>query len=181
MLRLCSQSTSRAAILTSTEIDFIQSPVDFDEDSIIAKDAKSFVYKATLGKYERALELFDYKTTPILVADSVVTSKGLILRKARCKEEARNILMSQSGVTTSIVTCMIYQSSAKKIVDISSTDYLFNPFDVDDLERYLDSGKWRGKAGGCMVEGFCKKYIKKVIGYESSAMGLNVEVLKAFI
>ncbi|MCK4442199.1 MAG: Maf family protein, partial [Sulfurovaceae bacterium] len=41
----------------------------------------------------------------------------------------------------------------------------------------LDSGLWDGKAGGCMVEGFCKKYIQKVEGYESTAMGLQVERL----
>ncbi len=29
-----------------------------------------------------------------------------------------------------------------------------------------------------MVEGFCKSYIKNVIGYESTAMGLCVEKLK---
>lgn len=28
-----------------------------------------------------------------------------------------------------------------------------------------------------MVEGFCKKYIKNVLGYESTAMGLCIEEL----
>ena len=50
-----------------------------------------------------------------------------------------------------------------------------------DLERYLESGLWQGKAGGCMVEGFCKKYIKSVDGYESTAMGLQVESLLPWI
>ena len=68
-----------------------------------------------------------------------------------------------------------------ELLDISSTDYLFNDFNMDDLERYLDSGEWRGKAGACMVEGFCKPYIKEVKGIESCAMGLSVEVLKPFL
>ena len=51
----------------------------------------------------------------------------------------------------------------------------------DDLERYLDSGEWQGKAGACMVESFCRRYIKEVRGYESTAMGLSVEVLKPFL
>jgi septum formation protein len=58
---------------------------------------------------------------------------------------------------------------------------LFDTFDTQDLERYLESGEWRGKAGACMVEGFCKPYIKEVKGYESTAMGLSVEVLQAFL
>jgi septum formation protein len=76
---------------------------------------------------------------------------------------------------------MIYRSSKLEIIDLSSTDYIFSEFNSEDLEHYLDSGEWRGKAGGCMVEGFCKPYIKEVKGYESCAMGLSVEILKAYI
>jgi len=89
--------------------------------------------------------------------------------------------MTQSGNITSIITCMIYHSKKQKIVDISQTDYIFSEFDETHLQNYLDSGEWRGKAGACMVEGFCKSYIKEVRGFESTAMGLNVEVLKAFL
>ena len=76
---------------------------------------------------------------------------------------------------------MIYQSPQKKIIDISQTDYVFDNFNQDALDAYLDSGEWRGKAGACMVEGFCKSYIKEVRGFESTAMGLSVEVLEAFM
>jgi septum formation protein len=88
--------------------------------------------------------------------------------------------MTQSGNITSIITCMIYHSKNKKIIDISQTDYIFDDFDQDDLDAYLASGEWRGKAGACMVEGFCKSYIKEVRGFESTAMGLCVEVLETF-
>jgi len=181
MLRLCSGSSTRAKILKDSDIEFIQSSVDFNEEQIVAPSAKNFVYQATLGKYEEAIKRYNYKEMPILVADTVVTAHNQILRKARCKDDALNILMSQSGSKTSIITCMIYQSSQMKLIDISSTDYIFNEFDEDDLQIYLNSQEWRGKAGACMVEGFCKKYIREVIGYESCAMGLSVEVLKAYM
>jgi len=181
MIRLCSGSVTRAELLTNAGIKFIQESVDFDEDSIIASSPKNFVYQATIGKYEANLKAFGYDDYPLLVADTVVTSQGQILRKARCEDDARNILMTQSGNITSIVTCMIYQSKDKKIIDISSTDYIFSKFDLDDLDAYMLSGEWRGKAGACMVEGFCKKYIQEVRGNESTAMGLNTELLKAFL
>jgi len=38
-----------------------------------------------------------------------------------------------------------------------------------------------GKAGACMVEGFCKKYIVKSEGLESCAMGLSVEKILPFL
>ena len=181
MLRLCSASESRALILQNAGLEFIQSPVGYDEEQIVANSPKNFVYQATMGKYQEALKAFDFNKIPLLVADTVVTAHNQILRKARCIDDARNILMSQSGSKTSIVTCMIYRSSKLELIDLSSTDYIFSDFDLDDLEKYLDSGEWRGKAGACMVEGFCKPYIKEVKGYESCAMGLSVETLKAYI
>jgi len=181
MLRLASSSQTRALLLSEAKIEFIQENVDFDEDKIMATSPKNFVYLATLGKYEANLKAFGFKDYPLLVADTVVTAKNQILRKAKCVDDARNILMTQSGGITSIITCMIYQSNEKKLIDISQTDYLFEKFDLDDLDKYLQSRDWRGKAGACMVEGFCKSYIKEVRGFESTAMGLNTQVLKRFI
>ena len=181
MIRLASSSVTRAKLLEDAGIKFIQESVDFDEDSIVTSSPKNFVYLATLGKYEANLKAFGFSDYPLLVADTVVTAKNQILRKAKCVDDARNILMTQSGNITSIITCMIYQSTTKKIIDISQTDYIFDDFDLDDLDRYLDSGEWRGKAGACMVEGFCKPYIKEVRGFESTAMGLNTELLKRFL
>jgi len=181
MIRLCSGSITRAELLKSADIEFIQESVDFDEDSIKASSPKNFVYQATIGKYEANLKAFGCDDYPLLVADTVVTAKNQILRKAKCKDDARNILMTQSGDITSIITCMIYESNEKKLIDISQTDYIFESFDLDDLDSYLESGEYRGKAGACMVEGFCKKYIKEVRGFESTAMGLNTEILKRFL
>lgn len=181
LIRLCSSSQTRAMLLEEAKIDFIQESVEFDEECVVASSPKNFVYQATLGKYEANLKAFGYEEYPLLVADTVVTSQGHILRKARCEDDARNILMTQSGNITSIITCMIYHAKEKKIIDISQTDYIFDDFNQNDLEKYLESGEWRGKAGACMVEGFCKPYIKDVKGYESTAMGLCVEVLKSFI
>lgn len=181
MIRLASGSVTRAELLKNIGTNFIQESVNFDEDIIVANSPKNFVYQATLGKYEVNLKAFGYEDYPLLVADTVVSANTQILRKAKNVDEARGILMAQSGSITSIITCMIYQSSKLKLIDISSTHYLFKEFDFDDLNNFLESGEWRGKAGACMVEGFCKKYIKEVRGNESTAMGLNTEILKRFI
>lgn len=181
MIRLCSGSETRSQLLKAAGIVFMQESVDFDEDSIVATSPKNFVYQATLGKYQGNLKAFGYQDYPLLVADTVVTSQNKILRKAKSIDDARNILMTQSGNITSIITCMVYQTPHKKLIDISQTDYLFNDFNQDALQEYLDSGEWRGKAGACMVEGFCKSYINEVRGYESTAMGLNTDILKIWL
>lgn len=181
MIRLASKSPTRAKILKDAGIEFVQESIGFDEDDIVASDPKNFVYLATLGKYEVNYRAFGKDEYPLLVADTVVSVDGKIIRKAYTRDEARKLLLTQSGSKVSIITSMIYHSKDKKIVDISQTDYLFDKFDLDDLENYIQSKEWMGKAGACMVEGFCKKYIKSVKGEEGTAMGLNIKLLSSFI
>jgi septum formation protein len=181
LLRLGSNSITRAKILKENNIDFIQNGGDFDEDSVKTLNPKSFVYEATLGKYNELFKKYGYEDMPLLVADSVVTTNGLLLRKAKDEDDARKMLELQSGSKTSVITCMIYHSKEKKVIDLSITTYEFETFDKNHMEEYINSGECYGKAGAIMVEGFCKPYIKNVIGYESTAMGLCVEKLKLYL
>jgi len=177
MIHLASNSISRAKLLKKFGIDFIQKAPKYDEEQITTKIAKDFVYQASLGKLKKAIEEFGLEN-PLLTADSVVATKdGKILRKPKNIEDAKKILELQSGSEISIVSAMHYKTKEFYLSDVLATYYKFAPFDLKDLRDYLESGEWRGKAGGCMVEGFCKKYILEVNGYESTAMGLQVEVL----
>ena len=181
MIRLGSNSPTRALILKNFKIDFIQNGGTFDEDSILTTNPKSFCYEATKGKFDELYKKFGIDDMPLLVADSVVTCQGRLLRKAKDLNDAKNMLELQSGNKTSVITCMIYKSKTKEIIDISITTYEFLSFDKKHMSEYLASGECFGKAGAIMVEGFCKPYIKSVKGYESTAMGLCVEKLRAFI
>ena len=181
MIRLGSNSPTRALILKNFKIDFIQNGGDFDEDSILTTNPKSFCYEATKGKFDELYKKFGIDDMPLLVADSVVTCEGKLLRKAKDLTDAKNMLELQSGNKTSVITCMIYKSKEKEIIDISVTTYEFSTFNKDHMQEYLNSGECFGKAGAIMVEGFCKPYIKNVIGYESTAMGLCAEKLKQFM
>lgn len=181
MLRLGSNSPTRALILKNFGIDFIQNGGDFDEDSVKTTNPKSFCYEATKGKFNELYNKYGIEDMPLLVADSVVTCEGKLLRKAKDLNDAKTMLELQSENITSVITCMIYKSKVKEIIDISVTTYEFKKFDKNHMDEYLSSGECFGKAGAIMVEGFCKPYIKKVVGYESTAMGLCAEKLKMFI
>lgn len=181
MIRLGSNSATRALLLNNFKIDFIQNGGSFDEESITTTNPKSFVYEATRGKYHELFNQYGVDDMPLLVADSVVTAQGELLRKAKDENDARRMLELQSGNETSVITCMIYKSKTKELIDISITTYKFDPFNESHMNEYINSGECFGKAGAIMVEGFCKPYIKEVIGYESTAMGLCVEKLIPYL
>ena len=76
MIRLGSNSTTRAMLLKQHNIDFIQQGGDFDEEQITTKDPREFVKLATKGKFDELFEKFNCKDMPLLVADTVVTSNS---------------------------------------------------------------------------------------------------------
>lgn len=180
MLYLVSSSVTRAKILQEFGVEFSQVACGFDEEQITASTPREFVYKATTGKLEWAKKEYGLDT-PLLCADTVVTASGEILRKPKDVNDARDILLKQSGKSVGILTCTAYASNTLTFIDLSITEYFFKEFDKKALDSYLASNEWDGKAGGCMVEGFCKDYIVSQTGLESCAMGLTIEKLLAFI
>ncbi|MFK5974909.1 MAG: septum formation inhibitor Maf [Sulfurovum sp.] len=181
MICLCSTSTSRALILNNFGIEFVQKSTNYDEEQITTPVAREFVYIASRGKLESAIKEFGLDI-PLLCADTVIATKdGQILRKPKSIEDARAILNIQSGSQISIITSVHLKTKIMEFSNISTTDYHFNTFNQEDLENYLSGGEWEGKAGGCMVEGFCQKYIKSVDGLESNAMGLQIEKILGWL
>ena len=179
MLILCSSSVTRANLLKKAGIEFIQKKCEFDEESIKSTDPYKFAISASYGKFKECLKCFLLQN--IVTADTVVSDGKKILRKAKDKNDAKKILLSQSGKEIKIITAMWVRFNMRIFGRVDETIYEFSEFDKNDLEAYLNSNEWQGKAGACMVEGFCKKYIKSVKGYESTAMGLCVEELLKII
>jgi len=164
-------------LLDNFGIEYIQQSPDYDEEQITTTDAKEFVYIASKGKLKASIEEFGMEL-PLLCADTVIaSSQGEILRKAKDPDDARRILNIQSGSQICIISSLHYQTKEYLFSNISTTTYQFAPFETEDMEEYIESELWKGKAGACMVEGFCKKYILDVKGLESNAMGLQVEKL----
>ena len=179
MFILCSSSKTRALLLKKAGIEFVQKNCFFDEETIKATNPYEFVVLASFGKFKECKKCFGNEN--IIAADTVVSDGEQILRKAEDEKKAREILLAQSGKKIRIITSMWVQFKGRIFSRVDETVYEFKEFDEKDLENYLKSGEWRGKAGACMVEGFCKKYIKNVKGYESTAMGLCVEELLKII
>ena len=138
---LGSSSLTRAQLLQKFGIPFTQRECGFDEEQLRISEPAHFVYHATKGKMQSYLESYDLEL-PVLCADTVVTANGEILRKAKDKEDARRILEKQSGNKVSILTCMMYKSSEYELIDLSSTEYLFLPFDSSELDAYLEGDEW---------------------------------------
>ena len=48
----------------------------------------------------------------------------------------------------------------------------FKRLSEEDIEAYLASGEWRGKAGGYAAQGIAGSFIVKIVGSYSNVVGL---------
>ncbi|MCA8967182.1 MAG: Maf family protein, partial [Planctomycetes bacterium] len=50
-----------------------------------------------------------------------------------------------------------------------------------ELERYLDSGQWRGKAGGYGIQDDAQAFLTLVDGAFDTVVGLHVDAVRALL
>ena len=181
MIILASSSVTRAKVLQDHGVKFEQVFFDYDEGGV-DKNLPPHVYvqKIVAAKKEQFLKA-NSGVKNVVFADSVVVCDDKILGKAKDEKEAFKMLKMQSENTARIVTAMIFLGEKFELFNVSFAEYKFAKFDEADLQNYLSGDLWRGKAGAMTIENFNKKYILSQNGETSTAMGLNVKILKAFL
>src|SRR5690606_8455685 len=109
----------------------------------------------------------------ILAADTVVAVGRRILPKAEMLDDASNCLKLLSGRSHRVYTgvCLVTPSGKvrQKLVE---TKVRFKRLSRDEIEAYLASGEWRGKAGGYAVQGLAGAFVVKLVGSYTNVVGL---------
>lgn len=189
MVFLASSSASRALLLEQNGIAYEQIPFSYDESAICAIKTAARSYsqavvelKVKQFKAHFGLQLGQFlERGAIVFADSSVICKGQILGKAKDESHARAMLELQSGAKASVYSAMSVLSKDFTLPALSVASYDFAPYPKSEIDKYIASGEWQGKAGAMMIEGFSGRYILAQHGDISTAMGLDVPLLKAFL
>lgn len=183
MLVLASNSISRANLLKTAKIDFRQ--VSFDYDENLDKNILPFLYvqKIVLEKERQFLSALtkDFQNQSLLFADSIVCVDEKILTKARDKKEAYEMLALQNGKYASILSAFLLVKPEKRVFSLSKTTLYFKNFDENALKDYVENDLYKGKAGCIMCEGFHQNFITQQVGNLSTALGLDIQTLKAYL
>lgn len=77
--------------------------------------------------------------------------------------------------------CVIDTYSGKIKCTVDTTRITFRKFSDNELERYLDSGQWKGKAGGYAIQGRAKSFVEKIEGDITNVVGLPMKLLKRIL
>ena len=175
---LASGSPRRLALINQAGIEpDALKPVDIDETPRRGELPRAYANRLSHAKAAAALEAVklddELRGAFILAADTAVAVGRRILPKAELLDEASQCLRLLSGrnhrVYTAISVVTPREAFRHRLVE---TRVRFKRLSAEDIEAYLASGEWRGKAGGYAVQGIAGTFVVKLVGSYSNVVGL---------
>jgi septum formation protein len=177
-LVLASGSPRRLTLLNQAglEPDTLE-PVEIDESPERGELPRTLAVRLAREKAEASMVRVrnkpDIKDAYVLSADTVVAVGRRILPKPEVLDEAAACLRLLSGRTHRVYTgvCLVTPRDALR-TRLVETRVRFKRLSNEDLESYLASGEWRGKAGGYAIQGLAGSFVTKIVGSYTSVVGL---------
>lgn len=119
--------------------------------------------------------------TVALSADTLVKIDGALLGKPKDRDDAGKMLRHLSGRIQKVYTgCSLYIPGKSDIVTFCDTaDVLFHNLTDDVIEAYLDTGEWKGAAGGYRLQKTGYTLVERIDGDWATVVGLPLNRILA--
>ncbi len=169
-LVLGSASPRRVELLAQLGItpDAFRAP-DIDETPLRGEVPRAYVERIARAK---AASLPLGEDEVLLCADTTVALGRRILGKPADAAEAAEFLWALSGRRHHVLTAVVVRRGEQLRERVVDTVVRFKPLSNGEINGYLASGEWHGKAGGYGIQGRAGAFIPWLQGSFSSVMGL---------
>jgi septum formation protein len=118
----------------------------------------------------------------LLAADTVVACGRRILPKAEDEETAARCLSLLSGRRHRVLGAVeVAGPDGRRLSRLVTTSVAFKRLSKSEIERYLASGEWRGKAGGYAIQGLAAAFIPWINGSYPNVVGLPLAEVWAML
>nr|WP_283949793.1 Maf family nucleotide pyrophosphatase [Limobrevibacterium gyesilva] len=167
---LASASPRRAALLAQIGVipDAI-TPTHIDETPLKDELPRQLAQRLARAKADAAAAPDAYT----LAADTVVCCGRRVLPKAETPEQARACLDLLSGRRHHVLTAVVLAGpDGRRAERLSDSVVGFARLSAAQMQAYLDSGEWQGKAGGYAIQGRAAAHIRFLSGSYSNVVGL---------
>ena len=115
----------------------------------------------------------------VLGVDTEVVLDGRVFGKPRDADEAETFLRRLSGRTHTVLSGVVLRRRTEERVDICETGVRFRRLERRDLDWYLRSGEWQGRAGGYAIQGRGAALVEAIDGDYWNVVGLPLPTLIA--
>jgi len=177
-LILASGSPRRLELLlqVGVEPDHLM-PMELDETPGKAEHPRSLARRLARAKADAAVAALrgdpNWPNRFILAAGTVVAVGRRILDKAERTSDASDALYLLSGRTHRVYTGIsLVAPDDRQRHRIVETRVRFKRLSGAEIEAYLASGQWRGKAGGYAIQGLAGAFVARLVGSYSNVVGL---------
>lgn len=146
-------------------------PADIDETP--KKGELPLAYAQRIAAEKAAAVKTAHAGAVILSADTVVACGRRILPKAETEGEARACLALLSGRRHRVISAIsvIAADGTQRTRPVTST-VKFKRLSADDIETYIKSMEWKGKAGGYAIQGIAAAFVPFISGSYTAIVGL---------
>jgi septum formation protein len=118
----------------------------------------------------------------VLSADTVVALGRRILPKAEDEATARRCLEQLSGRRHNVLGGVVLVAPDGRIGRrLVTTAVRLKRLTGPEIERYLESGEWQGKAGGYAIQGRAAAFVPAINGSYSNVVGLPLAETAALL
>jgi septum formation protein len=118
----------------------------------------------------------------VLGGDTVVALGRRILPKAEDEATARRCLELLSGRRHRVFSAVALRAPDGALRErLSETVVRFKPLSPQEIDAYVASGDWRGKAGGYAIQGAAEGLIVAIAGSHSGVVGLPLYETRALL
>lgn len=177
-LVLASGSPRRLALLQQAGIEpDVIWPATIDETPNKGELPRTLARRLARAKCEKILQVGKeedrIKGGYILAADTVVAVGRRIMPKTEQMDDAGQCLRMLSGRSHRVYTCIALATPKGRIRDrLVETRVRMKRLSREEIETYLASGEWRGKAGGYAIQGIAGSFVAKLVGSYTNVVGL---------
>jgi septum formation protein len=184
-LLLASQSPRRHSLLRDLGVPFTVVPSEADE-ALSGGCAEGLAERNALAKARGALLPGDMAPSAfVLGTDTLVAVEEKILGKPASAGEAVAMLDALAGRTHTVVTGVALRRVGAEIAageqtcatGCAVTKVTFTDLSPAQRTAYLESGEWKGKAGGYAIQGLAGLFVSSIHGEYSNVVGLPLCLL----
>ncbi|WP_330946423.1 Maf family protein [Thermomonas sp. LB-4] len=173
MLHLASRSPRRAELLARLGLDFGLLDLDVPEQRGEGEPAADYVRRVAREKAGAGLlEVVAVPGAVVLGADTEVILEDRVFGKPADAADAAEMLRALSGRTHEVLTAVSLVSAGREAQAAVLTRVSVEALPEADIQRYLTSGEWRGKAGAYAIQGRFEAHVERLDGSYSGVMGL---------
>jgi septum formation protein len=169
---LASGSPRRRELLKKAGIKFKIVESKFNEHIDPGLKAREQAEKLSLEKAKIVYEKF--KKSIIIAADTLVACEEIILGKPKDREDAKGMLGFLSGKIHSLITGFTIIDGATIITKSQETKITMRRISKPEINSYVETKESLDKAGAYAIQGEAKKFIIKIDGDLSNAIGLPI-------